>query len=371
MHHKTVILKRYLYQLIAKETLMLMAILLLIVMSIMFVQYLSRAANGAMIPGDVAKLILYMVPHFITVLLPACLYLSVILVLGRLFSDNELFVMLSSGLSSFQLLKIVLIPSIISIFGVSLLVFYLNPIMMTLQQSLTSKGTSSTIDMVSPGRFVPFNANKSVLYISNAHTQKKNPNNIFFYRQLPNGQDQVVTAPAGYSTQNKQTNQRQIVMINGHQYKFTPDKMNVQRVDFNSYTQNINLFSDLALNRTLESTSLIGLWKSTSTEARTELQWRLSMPIMVFILTLLGLSICYLRPKESRFAKIIPAFLLYMIYYVALVVARNWLSQGRTPIWLGLWWVHGLFLVLAIYLLLNRERVFSKVFRSGETLCGC
>lgn len=340
-----------------------MTILLLIVMSIMYVHYLSVATDGTLMPSNVAKLILFLVPFYLSILIPVSLYLSIILVLGRLFADNELFVMLNAGMSAARLIKIALGPGMVSVILVSLLVFYINPIMSQWRENLTSKGMNSTLDMVSPGHFIPLSDNNSVLYVNKSQNQQhQHTNNIFFYQRMKNGQDQIVTAPAGYSSHHAHHTQHQITLTKGHQYKITPGKMDIQRIDFDTYTQNIQLYSGLSLNRSLESMSFIALWHIQTLEASTELAWRLSMPIMVFILTLLAIAVCYLRPKESRFAKVIPAFLLYVTYFLGLVLAKNWLSQGLTPAWLGLWWVHGVFLSTALIWIMLRERILDQLF---------
>ena len=364
------IIRRYLCRLLTQEIVMFMIILLLIVTSMMFVQYLSRAANGSIAPKDVAQIILFLVPYYISVLLPASVFLATVVVFGRLYSDNELFVMQSSGMSSFKLLKIAFIPGLIATLVVFLLVGIINPLMSTLRQELTAKNNTNSIDMVTPGQFIPFNDNKNVLYLNNNTSHSKNANNVFFYRKLSNGQDQIVTAPEGYSTQNKQTNQHQITMLHGHQYKLTSGHLNFQQVDFKTYTQNLPVFADLTLSSTLESQSIQHLWASPSPQAKIELQWRLSMPLMVIVLTLLSVAICTLKPKESRFNKLLPAFLLFMIYFLLLVVARNWLNQGKIPLWLGLWWVHGLFFLFAAGWILHRDRFFHQCYYQGIRRCG-
>jgi lipopolysaccharide export system permease protein len=48
----------------------------------------------------------------------------------------------------------------------------------------------------------------------------------------------------------------------------------------------------------------------------------------------------------------LPAVLLYVIYLVVLNAARGAVEDGKISTALGLWWVHALFLFIALLLLL-------------------
>ena len=83
-----------------------------------------------------------------------------------------------------------------------------------------------------------------------------------------------------------------------------------------------------------------------------ELQWRLSIPLLVFVVTLLAVPLAKVNPRQGRFLKLLPAILLYMAYLALLIGARGQLDKGRIPMQLGLWWVHVLFLLIGAGLFL-------------------
>ena len=84
---------------------------------------------------------------------------------------------------------------------------------------------------------------------------------------------------------------------------------------------------------------------------RAELQWRLSIPLLVFVVTVLAVPLARVNPRQGRFLKLLPAILLYMAYLALLIAMRGQLEKGRLPPALGLWWVHGLFLAIGLVLL--------------------
>jgi lipopolysaccharide export system permease protein len=66
---------------------------------------------------------------------------------------------------------------------------------------------------------------------------------------------------------------------------------------------------------------------------------------------LLAIPLSKTNPRQGRFARMLPAVLLYVIYLVILNAARGAVEDGKISSSLGLWWVHALFLFIALTLL--------------------
>jgi lipopolysaccharide export system permease protein len=98
----------------------------------------------------------------------------------------------------------------------------------------------------------------------------------------------------------------------------------------------------------MPTSSLLG---SDDIRSKTELQWRLSLPLLVFIVTLMAVPLSRVNPRQGRFLKLLPAILLYMAYLTILIAARGALEKGKIPPALGLWWVHAIFLFIGLGLL--------------------
>jgi lipopolysaccharide export system permease protein len=77
-----------------------------------------------------------------------------------------------------------------------------------------------------------------------------------------------------------------------------------------------------------------------------ELQWRLSLPLSILVLTFLVVPLARVNPRQGRYAKLLPAILLYLSYFLLLSAARSAIDSGRLPHW------PGMFLVPLAYLLL-------------------
>jgi lipopolysaccharide export system permease protein len=74
------------------------------------------------------------------------------------------------------------------------------------------------------------------------------------------------------------------------------------------------------------------------------------LPLIVPIVTLLGVRLSRVNPRQGRFFHLLPAMLVYITYLGLLIVARDALGSGKVPEWIGLLWVHVLFLVFGLWL---------------------
>jgi lipopolysaccharide export system permease protein len=84
---------------------------------------------------------------------------------------------------------------------------------------------------------------------------------------------------------------------------------------------------------------------------KAELHWRLALPVLVFVVTLIAVPLSRVNPRQGRFIKLLPAILLYMAYLSLLIAGRSALEKQQIPMALGLWWIHGLFLLIGLLLL--------------------
>ena len=61
------------------------------------------------------------------------------------------------------------------------------------------------------------------------------------------------------------------------------------------------------------------------------------------MLSLIAVPLSRVDPRQGRFSKLVPATLLYAVYYVSLQMGMNLLGEGAISATVGLWWAHVLF----------------------------
>jgi lipopolysaccharide export system permease protein len=81
------------------------------------------------------------------------------------------------------------------------------------------------------------------------------------------------------------------------------------------------------------------------------LQWRLSIPLMMFVVTLMAWPLSRTRPRQGRYSKLLPAVLLYLSYLVGLNALRGSIESGVVPASVTLLPLHLVFIGIGVALM--------------------
>ena len=92
--------------------------------------------------------------------------------------------------------------------------------------------------------------------------------------------------------------------------------------------------------RDLEARPAARCCTSDDPDKRAELDWRVAMPLMCMVLTLLAVPLARLRPRQGRYARVWVAVLMFLLYSNLISVGKVWIARGTVPGYLGLWWTH-------------------------------
>ncbi|MGH8372889.1 MAG: LptF/LptG family permease, partial [Gammaproteobacteria bacterium] len=93
------------------------------------------------------------------------------------------------------------------------------------------------------------------------------------------------------------------------------------------------------------------LLKQINRASLSELEWRLSVPISALLLVFLAVPLARTSPRQGRYGKLLVAILAYVIYANLVGIARVWLQKDIVPAGIGIWWVHGIFLIATLMML--------------------
>ena len=84
--------------------------------------------------------------------------------------------------------------------------------------------------------------------------------------------------------------------------------------------------------------------------ANAELQWRLSQPITVLILSVIGVFLGKTSPRGGKGVNLLIGVIVFMLYYNGLLVAKSAIELGQIDPIIGFFGVH-LFMVILLLLL--------------------
>jgi len=93
------------------------------------------------------------------------------------------------------------------------------------------------------------------------------------------------------------------------------------------------------------------LLESDAPEDVAALHWRLSLPLMIPIVAIIALCLSRTDSRRGRYITLVPGFVIYLCYLMLLASGRAAIENGTATPLGGIWWVHLLFLCVAVLLL--------------------
>ncbi|WP_101756950.1 LPS export ABC transporter permease LptF [Oceanicoccus sp. KOV_DT_Chl] len=354
------ILFRYLTKEILVSMFAVSVTLLVIVMSGRFVKYLAQAAAGELAPDVVLTIMMYRVPSFLELVLPLGLFIGILLAYGRLYVESEMTVMSACGMSTKRLALFTLAPSILVAAVVGYMSLYASPIGMGKAQDIFKDAdNASGLELLVAGRFRIDEKEGRVSYIEQLNNRENTMREVFSASQTgdKNGEQlSIVFAEKAAIEIDEATLGRYLVLENGYQYIGAPGQLNFRVTHFEKFGQ---LVKEPERQRSsykrTDARTTEQLLTSDKLEDKATLQWRISLIILVPIIALIAQALSKTNHRKGRYVKMLPAFLIYIFYLVGLNAARDAIEKQQLPLELGMWWVHGVFLLIALLLLFGQD----------------
>jgi len=332
------------------------SILLLIVVSNSFARFLGRAASGALDPDVLFWIILYRIPASLELIFPLSLFLAAMLVVGRMYMDNEVSVLFATGTSEKKLASWILFPALI----VTLLVGYISADLAPRSTKaahaiFAEQKERSAVDQLVPGRFLNLRGSSSVVYTQSVNDGELT--NVFYAAAPKDGVPSIMVAPR--ATQIIREGQRYLVLRDGHRYDVEPGKLGGTSLDFVKQgilipTVEVEESSDIKAKTSWE------LISSNDLEDKAMLHYRIALTLMVPIMTLIAVSLGRTNPRSGRYARLLPGILLFLLYLVLINAAKSAIEAGTIPSWLGMWWIHGAYAIFAWWTFNSVERQMKR-----------
>jgi lipopolysaccharide export system permease protein len=173
---------------------------------------------------------------------------------------------------------------------------------------------------------------------------------VFLAELDSDSEPMTIRAETGSQRVDPVTGTRYLVLTNGHRYIGQAGRPDYQVVSFERLQQRLEEGRRQQAPG-IETIPTRELRARGDAQALAELHFRLALPLVVLIGGLVSAGVSRTKPREGRFARLMPGLGLFVVYYAAIVFNRNAIGDGQMPAALGLWLVHGSFLVLGAVLL--------------------
>lgn len=364
------IIFRYLSSQVLLSTMAVSTVLTLIIFSGRLIKFVAQAAAGELAPEFVVLLVLYRIPGMLVLILPLGLFLGVLLAYGRMHLQSEMVVLRSAGISLRRLSAISLGPAAVVAGLIALLSFYISPLCwQQIDHLYYQQAQKSELEGLASGRFQKLGSNRTA-YTGTVHEQSGQIDLIFISeRDEASGQLRVVLAESGKQVMtDAKGEQRFVVLRNGYRYDGVPGEPAYREAAFAQYGFALPDIVAEKPRYDVEALPMQELFNASNRWQQAELNWRLSMPLLALIVTLIAVPLSKTNPRQGRYAKMIPAILLYLAYLALLTGAKGAVIDGQLSVgWI--WLIHGVFFLIALSLVLA-EPVWLRLLAKLPSLPG-
>jgi lipopolysaccharide export system permease protein len=306
-------------------------VIVVIIVSRSFLRILAKAIEGQVAGPTLANILGLKIIIASVKLLPAAVFIGVIMVLGRMYRDQEMSAIASAGAGVSVLYRAVFLFSIPLSIIVLVLSLITSPWAEATIQSLVHHDLStSDIRAITPGRFSEHQGGKLVFYV-----EEVDDNDIMhkvFVQSRLKGQLGIINSET--ATIQNLPKGRYMVFANGERVQGKPGDLNFIIERFSEYAVRLDIdHSSVNLDR--QSITTERLLSTQATVDIAEIQRRLSLPFGILVLTALAIPLAQVSPRGGVYGNIFTALVIYFAYSNLQKVSQSWVGDEVIPIWSG------------------------------------
>ncbi len=347
------LIDRYLLRETLKGMLTILSVLMLILVGHAFISNLRRVAAGALTNEVIVDLLGLEVLRLLGPLVPAAFFFSMLFTLGRMYRDSEMIALASCGIGTLRIYRAFLYPMVPLVGLVAWLMLVVVPqANQSIEEIRHEQKAMADLLSMAAGRFNEYSRGDLVFYIEELSPDRQKLRNIFVQNRQ-HGKLGLITAKEGYQTQEQETGDHFIVLVDGHRYEGEPGQAEYSVGDFAKYAVRVGQQPRTEATQRRKSLTSRELWQSNNIKDRAELQYRLCFPLAVIVFTFVSVPLSRSVPRQGIYGRLFLAFLVYFTFFNLLGVSGSWMTTGVTPGWLGRWWVLLLLVVMVLPLILR------------------
>ncbi len=349
------VIERYINREVLLNWVGVTAALLVILMSHRFARFLGQVASGDIPIDAIWSLMGLSAVQYLVILVPVSFFLGVLLALGRLYKDSEMAAMMACGvgpLSLYRALAWITLPIMIAVAWLSL---YGSPMAsQAIHQVQEQARSEARLGVFEPGAFRRLEGADGVFY-----SERREGGYLkgVFIQAIDDDEEIVIKAERG-QLETSVEGLRYLVLEDGYRYELQAGSRAMQRTRFQRHGLQLPEAARSAPVERRDTRSVSELLASGTSEDMAEFHWRLAMPLGGLVLTILAVPLARISPRQGRYGRLFAGIVVYILYSNLLATGQVWLEREQLPVVMGLWWVHGLVVLVALgWLLLQNGGV--------------
>jgi lipopolysaccharide export system permease protein len=323
------------------------SVIVVIIVSRQFIRILDKAIEGQVSNQALLTLLGLKTVIASAAFLPAALFMAVLMVLGRMYRDQEMSAVASAGGGAgtvYRAIFLLIFPLSVLAAGLS---FYVSPWAEAMMEDMMHQDKESAdLRGVAAGKFSEYSQGDLVFYVEKIDDDKKMHQVFVQHRQG----DRLAIINAETGTLKDLPDGRYVVLENGERIQGQPGALNYVIEQFSEYSVRMET-KESATIFGKESVATDALLGSVQIADIAELQRRFSIPIGVILLSFIAVPLAQMSPRGGVYGNMLVGFLIYFSYGNLIRVSYSCVVKQTIPEWLGVVGVNSLLLLIGAILL--------------------
>ncbi len=359
------VIDRYFLAEITKVFTAIMATLLMVMSSMLFLRTLEEVNVGALNGDIVLRFLGFQILRDTSSLLPPAFFIAVLVTLGRMARDSELIALHACGLGPMRIYRALIYCTLPLSLIAAVFSLQLQPFASTQIQQIREmqKEKVTQIAGLQAGRFYQQEGGRVTFYAS-AIDEGRRFRDVFV-QDRRGDQPILVLSEKAYYQEAPATGERSVVLEAGRRYDGAPGEADYGIADFARYQLNLEeadaAVEGMRRRRASQATSV--LLRSDWLPDRVEIQHRLASPAAIFALALLAIPLTTLSPRQGGAGRMFLAFFAYFAFFNLQGLAENWMGNSVTPAWIGTLWYQVLVVAMVYAVLLPESYWLKRLLR--------
>jgi len=396
-------------QQVASTTALVLGFLVVMMLGGRLIRYFGIAAEGRLDVSLLFTIIGYNLPYFLELILPLAFFIALMLVFGRLYVDQEMAVINTSGVSRGKLARL-MTPLILALFvGEAALSIVGKPWGVRSSEAVwQQQALTSAFDLIRPNEFI--SSGNYHLYVGSLSDDKKKLQDVILIQSEPEkkgsaaesvdtdidataadinntidsetaeqigisdipkdiinsgskdiSKDTITLAKRAEQVDTGNSGVTQLDLFQGRRYEVGAGSLKYNQVAFDRYRITLTESSQEVITEDNIETQQIGpLWQAATSSspsgtnsamraAQGELGYRLALPWLMIIAPMLAVPLAQVRPRQGRWLRLFPSILLFVSCALGIISLKNAVSKGSISVWAYAWLILG-FMALALYM---------------------
>ena len=333
-HHWITVFDKMVIQDLLKTFLSGLSVLVVIIVSRLFIRVLDQAISGKVSNETLLSILGLKTIVTIAELLPAALFLAVLMVLGKMYRDHEMAAVSSAGGGSGVIYRAVfLLVFPISLLAVGMSLFAAPWAEARILTLATHDEETSETRGIAAGKFSQYSEGDLVFYVETIDADKKM--HEVFVQSLEHDKTDVsvITSEAARIEDSKDG--RYIVFEQGERIKGQPGNLDYVVEKFTEYAVRLETKIPDRSSVHIHAVPTYSLWHRKTKAYIAELQHRLSVPMGALLLSFIAVPLAQISPRGGVYGNMVTGFLIYFTYGNLTRLSQGWVTNGSIPTWLG------------------------------------